>query len=381
MVSNNRPERPSEQGNGMPNKKLIRVFVQTRPLYTDGASRGICLRLAIFFLLTNAKMPIYDSDFEKGEIFSNEFTRVQETTTNDLALRSLSGAIHPVFYGLLMVPQLQFSVVQQSAILASHYLESGVLDHVIATISNEGKPGRLFQAKDGEKDHEIPLSSSPSGRAKVQVVLSKLAETLNFRLDATIVGDAETETVQDPSYFDSMFPNGVKSIIKVSNAKYNRLRDAVQAPVTDVPLILYLQMDFANTLVHEIGHAVDNLSHGKLHGAIYLGDSFFSEPGFEIEAQLFGGRLAVLYGDNPNPYYWSFHTHNSVPSNLVGIIVLWEYPYQGIVTDYRHGGGLGIRDEPKTARQFDVAWRVPITFLQRLFDDSFWQMDLPSIRS
>lgn len=131
-------------------------------------------------------------------------------------------------------------VVRQSAMLASRYLECGVLDHVIATISNGGKPGRLFQDKKGEKGREIPFSSSESDQHKARFVLSRLADTLTFTLDSTVQDDAVTEVVSDENYRDSEFPHGVQSIIKISTDKYDRLRDAVQAPVRDIPFILYL---------------------------------------------------------------------------------------------------------------------------------------------
>ena len=41
--------------------------------------------------------------------------------------------------------------------------------------------------------------------------------------------------------------------------------------------------------------------------------------------------------------------------------------------------GLTFREHqrPEVIRPLDVAWRVPLTFLARLFDDNFWTVELP----
>jgi hypothetical protein len=172
------------------------------------------------------------------------------------------------------------------------------------------------------------------------------------------------------------FQKGEKSRIYISASMYDTLRDA--QGTNDIPLLLKLQFEFAVTLVHEIGHALDNLCHGQLAWNHFCGDSIVCETGFELENRLFGGHLTMFCEGWEDPKKWNRYHHDGQRSSLSGVLVLWEYPYQGAVAAYRDHGSMQTRGELKNIRPLDVAWRVPVTFLQNFFEDTFWVSELPA---
>ena len=84
----------------------------------------------------------------------------------------------------------------------------------------------------------------------------------------------------------------------------------------------------------------------------------------------------MIFEDWEDPIRWNRYVHNGQRSSLAGVLVSWEYPYQGVVAAYNGHGGLEKRGDLKSIRPLDVAWRVPITFLQRFFDDDFWKSEV-----
>jgi hypothetical protein len=108
----------------------------------------------------------------------------------------------------------------------------------------------------------------------------------------------------------------------------------------------------------------------------YFGHNPVAELGFELESWLFDGILTEAFnGGNRGLGRYRHGNRRTVPSNLRGVLVLWEYPCQSLVEDYVGFGDNGMekRGEPKDIKALDVGWRVPITFLQRFFQDDFGQ--------
>ena len=89
-------------------------------------------------------------------------------------------------------------------------------------------------------------------------------------------------------------PYGYKSLIKIPESVYNDLAAAREHP-EDAPRLLSLQLELAVIFIHEIGHALHNLIHGKLTFEHFLGDAIVFEVGFELEICLFGGLLTRLF--------------------------------------------------------------------------------------
>lgn len=307
--------------------------------------------------------------------------RVHENSMSDLAFNNwLNNRIHPLFGGPLRSAVDEFWVVELSAKLATHYLESGLLDQVILALYNDGQPGILFRDSKGNQGREIRIKDPSEGdQCKVKAILHRLAETVSFTIDEMISADAVTEWIEEDDCIDELYANGRRSIVKISRKKYDMLLAAQEYTGSDVPWLLQSYVDFANILIHEIGHVIDNASHAYREPT-YLGDSILSEPGFEMETHIYGGRLTKLFGGHPDVDRWGFHKYEGYFSEMTGVVALLEYPYQGIVGDYHGGGGLNWRGDPKNLRTLDVAWRVPMSFLESLFDDSFWEQDLEVIR-
>jgi hypothetical protein len=273
-----------------------------------------------------------------------------------------------------------FSVVEQSARLASRFVECGVLDRVFLSIANEGKPGRSWQRRGIEGEVGLEISKEqldkkePTDGAKAQELLIHLSKTISFCLDDTVQCDALTNAIPNKKYRDRQFPNAEKSKVRIARRQYDDLKNA--KGTEDTPCLLYLQVNFATTLVHEIGHALDNMAHGRLYYPHFLGENMIWEPGFDVETRLFGGYLTTHFDSEADVVIR--YKHNGRSSELTGILVLWEYPTQGLVETYRSDGTMETRGEPKDVRSLDIAWRVPIAFLKRLFRDSFWNDQLPS---
>ena len=300
-----------------------------------------------------------------------------------LVAGKLTNKIHPLFDAPLQQAVPDYSVVEQSARLASHFLECGVLNRIFVAISNKGKPGRSWQDKKDKEQvgleipqEELTKTKKTDGR-RAQDLLKHLSQSISFTLDHTLKVGGMTESIQNKEDVDPKFPNGEKNIVKIAASLYDDLRSA--QGTEDTPFLLHLQVDLAITLVHEIGHAIDNQAHGKLYHGHFLGENIVREGGFDIETQLFGGHLTTLYGGKTDENaFRRYYYKSGQRSALRGILISWEYPYQSLATTYaHHQDHMEIRKHPKQVRPLDVAWRVPVTFLGQLFRDSFWQDELP----
>lgn len=105
----------------------------------------------------------------------------------------------------------------------------------------------------------------------------------------------------------------------------------------------------------------------------YFGFNSVAELGFEMESWLFDGNLSVLFNTEEE---LTVVKHGRRLSEMRGVLVLWEYPRQGLYESYVGFGdadGMEHRGQPKDSRALDVAWRVPVGFLQRFFRDDFGQ--------
>ena len=325
------------------------------------------------------------------EFTNHEWTRASVPSShrpNILSAEKLTNRIHPLFDQPLKKAVDDFSVVEQSARLATQFVECGLLHRLFLAIANEGKPGRAWGETGREEDKyervglEIPhselITTKKTDGRRAQELLKHLSQSITYALDSATKDHGATESIQDKHFIDSKFPNGEKSKVKIAASLYEDLKKA--QGTEDTPYLFYLQVNLAITLVHEIGHAVDNLAHGKLWHGHFLGENIIREAGFDIETRLFGGHLTTLFGSKTDPnaitnrYY-----HERRPSALRGILVLFEYPYQSLATLYaHHESHMEIRKQPRDVRELDVAWRVPIPFLGKLFCDGFWRDELPS---
>ena len=315
---------------------------------------------------------------------NTRFTKKTVTRSETLKLGRLDNDIHDLFKHTLSAAVPDYRVVEQSARLATRFLTCGVLDRYVNTmIDHNARKARLwvdvddpylktgFEFPTHENKHESLTDRQQDG---VKGFLLLLAGALAYKLDNDLDGDAITEQIGELNIVDPACPNGYRSIVTLSKEQYNALVAARQNP-TDLPLLIWLQVKLAVTLIHEVvGHALCNFQFGKSDREPYFGDEIVAEPGFEVEKRIFGGRLSLMYdeahADERHNVY--LYEHNGVQSALRGIPVLWEYPCQGLLEQYRATGSMGLRIPRERVRPLDVAWRVPVKFLQDLFDNNFW---------
>lgn len=314
-----------------------------------------------------------------------EFLIPESLTSQNLGVPTLTNNIHPLFDEPLRKAVDNYSVVEQSARLASKFIECGTLDHIYLAIANDGSPGRSWRSKGSASKVglEIPVErlyeKSPADKSKLRQLLETLCRATSFEFEK-ITEHAVTDTIRDRTFKAPAFPNAERSKVRINKRLYDDL-DKAQG-TGDTILIAKLQLELAVTLVHEIGHAIDNLAHGKLHHGHFLGKGIVCEPGFDIETRLLGGRLATLYQglereqnqrDFADQYYF-----NEKLSNLRGVLVIWEYPDQGVDYEYSKRKGFKTRENVKNVRHLDLAWRLPMKHVMRLFNDEFWTHEYPA---
>ena len=282
---------------------------------------------------------------------------------DELKIGLLRNQVHPLFSNPLQSALPKYSVVEQSAKLASHFVECGSLDRIFLAIWDNGQHGRGWRStsKPNEVGYEYPPEAldetvpiTPADRIRIRNLLKALSDNIYYRLDKTI-DHALTHSLTDEKVTDKAFSKGERSRVVIPARMYDSLRKAKACK--DVPLLLKLQFEFAVMLVHEISHAMDNLCHGQLGWHHFFGDSVICETGFEIENRLFGGHLTMIFEDWEDPIRWNRYVHNGQRSSLAGVLVSWEYPYQGVVAAYNGHGGLEKRGDLKSIRPLDVACR------------------------
>lgn len=177
---------------------------------------------------------------------------------------------------------------------------------------------------------------------------------------------------KDMSFEQAEIPRGYRSEIYIPPSWVDEL-EAADADPLDVPRRLALRFNMALNLVHELAHAAWNMVNGRLDFEPFFGNEIISELGFELERQLFDGRLDLLWKNIPGAK--SYHSHGGRQSKINGMYVLWDYPNQNIVESYRGMPCLQVRQEPKDERSCDLAWRVDLKHLEKFFNNDFWSSD------
>lgn len=221
-------------------------------------------------------------------------------------------------------------------------------------LQTDGPEARLWVNKDRPyTDQRVELPSEQPDtiepltqmqRDLVRLYIWNMYRVLTYTLDDTIEYDAITKQIGEVHIIDSVIKIGYRSVIKISKKLYDELAAAYEHP-TDVPNLLWMQTKFAVMLVHENMHAYSNAIFGKLDREPYFGNAAVAEVGFEIEKRLFGGRMATLYDAAHVDKQYDVHVyeHNGIPSKLRGVLILWEYPSQGLLEEYGESGSMGLR--------------------------------------
>lgn len=229
----------------------------------------------------------------------------------------------------------------------------------------------------------MDCKSRPNDRAidpdEIDAALQDLAYLVKYEL-ADVEQGLTTQMRTRYEFGRWSDPRG--SRIQISRQLYNRLRDASAASDTpDLALRLALQFQLAVTLVHEVFHALVNAVEGPLQTEPFLWDATIAEMGFEAEAKLFGGLKEQHFlhehsedeTADPKPILLHSYIGEHRQSHLAGISILLGYPNHSIID--RYSGGAHFMSTRNVGRlpENDLGWRVKMSWVKKLFQNSYWQ--------
>lgn len=344
--------------------------------------------------LMNRRYDTGKENFEKN----STFMKVESSTSESLSIPHLHGGKLPLFDMNLSkeIEKDDIPAMEQSCLLASRWITSGLLIPFFHSIIYAGMRRKVWTDNKGKLNdgtgtfgHEyLPEVFDP--RRKIdQAEYDTVCTVLLHVLPNYITYDYTPREYGEGGYAipqEKCAKGRWSSVIHLSVQTIDDLKEA-ENNSEDVPLLLSLRFQLAITLVHELAHAVMMYSEGdaflkwtheKHKFEPFFGPDLVSETGFELERNLFDGHLTRLWGSDNNT---KVYRHDNRLSALKGIWVLWDWPYQGIVDEYRAEGGevlFGVRYEPKRFRALDRAWRVGLPFIQKFFSETFWAQTIAS---
>ncbi|KAK4610629.1 hypothetical protein CLAFUW4_14124 [Fulvia fulva] len=318
-----------------------------------------------------APRKIANDPFKK--FWKSKFVKVEETTDSTLAYSALTNAVHPVFGPTQWtnLPVGGWDVVEQSCKLASLFFQSAALRPFWATLICYSDPET---ASDQKKQFSLAAFGGidATQQAQIDEVLNEdLPTHLKFKIDEkTLIGAhcQENGTSMCCGYHTQA--EGRNSNVFVAKSTYQALQKAQSPEATDIVELTWLRFHLAVNMVHEVAHALRNATDASEEEEPFFGDAIISEIGFELEKCLFGGPIMAIWADEDNKY----SKHDGTKSNLMGLVVQFEWPYQQLVTEYDlEYRTMGKRRDPRDVRELDLAWRISITLFAKFFSDAFWQ--------
>ena len=303
----------------------------------------------------------------------------------------LDNDIHPILQRDKFPQQLDYSVVEPSLRLATHLLQSDAMVVYVNAMfdgeyrSSDGKiadlscleylfadgdtrfdKANIFYPKPGQEQANLYM------RARAAIFLEQLADMvdLDFMTDPTDQQNhgALARRVESPLSFDCFqaFPGGCRTRIDLNWCLVNRLHWVT----TDEELLL-ARFNVARIITHELMHAATWAVFGDVPCELYYKDCPLSEAGYELEAQCFGGLIEWSSRNLFTPP-WDYEgaCTNAKMQKRQDLIVLWEWPSDHTLQDYTTKGTcIGCR---RPFRQYDILWRIPMSFLEALFTNEFW---------
>lgn len=338
------------------------------------------------FSLHSIRSPTRPDSTPEENILLSEFA-TRAPPIHALALGNLSNEVLPIFRPANFPEIKDYSIIEPSARLASHMLTHRSIQPILRTILTHGPLIPLGKRdSDGKELHEYPADPRPmsaSDQAHNLASLHALADFVTFKPSSDMRQNADTQPMLGPPN-NSAFLSGLPSTIKYSQQLIDTLTAAtLNFPQTnDVPLVLTWRFALAVALLHETAHALLFAVDGRnpaFDTDPFLPGAATAEIGFAVEEAIFGGHVSLLWDDaapDEEGAYRGHTTPNGAVSELVGMPVVWEWTCGWIVRDYqRNNCGLWMRgDVEKWLRDKDVAWRVSLSDIARLFKMRFWEI-------
>ena len=296
-----------------------------------------------------------------------------ETISSKLTAGDLSNPIHPVFNGTFP-NNADMKVLDMPLRLASRFLRCDSLKSFL---------GNIIVEYDSTCESTIVALDNNKEVDPINSILKCLGQIVSFVPQIKGVPELEDAnfavTVRDSTKTHRVFPNGCGSTIGYITANYNRLSEATKTSSADLPLLLWNQFTFAVTLVHELCHALMKALQGADEYEPFFGENATTEIWFECEAHLFGGLIFCLFDGegSKREVIRRYKLPGGRKSQMRGLILLAEWSSCGMTNAYKTKRlSMEVRDDNESTTQ-DRMWRVPLTFIQQFFTNSYWDNHVP----
>ena len=329
----------------------------------------------------------------------------------------LNNPIHPIFRRENFskeIRQRHYKWMEQSLRLASHLLESNALVPYLNTMfDGEVRNGRGEIVPLSEIDQVNPDGSitwgwdasispkpgqdevNPETKQRAKEILERMAEMVTFDLipdDESDFASGGAQRVEGPlpSHIHRWFPRGCRTSIRLLRWKegspcgvdnltfFSRFEAGL---VKDYPYdqqlgadeMLMMRFYMAQTLVHEVGHALSKAAHG-FRSELFYRDGRVAEAGFDVEKLLFGGETMVR-----PPWEIPDACEKGNTESHDRIIVMREWPSPTVYEDYA-AAGTPLAMRSSSIRSYEIIWRIPLSYIESLFTNEFWNGQAKKLR-
>ena len=279
-------------------------------------------------------------------------------------------------------PDVDYDLIKPSARLATLLLEQGL--NTLNTIVN--RKDELFSIGEWDSDERWKMSYSQRDsdpdrpvtteeRELITQALGRLTFMVSFEKDPELGFHGDNEPLyKDPRRGKSpLFPDidEIPSRVTYGQALLDDLRRSTRRG--DIAAMLVLRTQFAVLLAHETVHALVSICNGDDDSEPLFYKALVGEVGFEFEQRLFGGVLQRMLDNDIKQEFRKHRYANGKLSSLNGVPVLEDWPNHRGLTVYKDCE-MRVRDGTRDViPRYDIAWRVPVTYFQKLFTKAFWE--------
>jgi hypothetical protein len=299
-------------------------------------------------------------------------------------------------------PEDVYAMLEPSLRLATLMLGSGVLDQYITTLvdgdieTENGKKLSLPEDTLNYWDEDNNLcpgvsvrgnrnSNSVDQRQRVEEILTTIADMVvfGFTTDDSVRGSCAAVLRPLTVQASRVFKHGCMSRISMNASLYKELErltvnswmhDAKHFECTKLLLERFVTCE---VLLHELGHSLHRASYGHCVELYYEGECL-NEAGFAFTAQLFGGRISLEY---PNSSIRALCACPKIEKRREEpFVVLEPWPSNDDLFKWYTSRGYCVARR-KGYRSFDEWKRIPLAYVEKLFDPLQWENHKDNIRS
>ncbi|KAK4574359.1 hypothetical protein LTR86_002121 [Recurvomyces mirabilis] len=269
---------------------------------------------------------------------------------------SLTNDLHPLCQPE-MFPEARFEVLVPALRLLSRLLNTdSVIKSLRFILTGDTVRDRVNQVLSMSTEQEL-CECACKDRVTTGS-LEGLPHYLKFKREAmpeATSGKATFVHYDHKAELEDCWLNGLHCVIKYNELDYQRLCKTYDAHNGRLQDLDYLELqdyfEFADVLMHELGHVIWGLRPERHDDEPVLDSSPFGEIGHELSNMIWGGICQST---------WDEH-----------VLYCTEWPSATIYGDYKHDGltcTLGGE-----APDLERTWRVPTGFITALFQDKYWE--------